>query len=305
MSGKILMFIASEKGYTALKRLITQKNTDKVGAVVTFEEIDVDLSWDSNIKEECKKNNIPFYLWKDAKDKLIEIIQRNNFICAITISWKFLLPMEMNNYLQYPLIVFHDSLLPKYRGFAPAPTAIMCGETNIGVTAIFANEQIDEGDIVVQKSVRVPETMYIGDIITVQANICADILDEIIKKLECGNLIGVPQNESEATYSIWRNKDDCRVDWNKSNKEIYNFIRAVGSPYPGAFTYLNNDKIYIIKAECVSRELNFAIRDAGKIWRIKDNEPEVICGEGILKIVSATYENGDMVHFNRVRCRLQ
>ena len=166
MYGNILLFIASEKGYTALRRLTTQKNTGKVGAVITFKEVDVDKSWDIDIRNECTKNGIPFYFWKDAKDRLIEIIQKNNCICAITIAWKFLLPMKINDYLQYPLIVFHDSLLPKYRGFAPTPTAIMCGETDIGVTAIFANAQVDEGDIVAQKSVYVPETMYIKDVVT-------------------------------------------------------------------------------------------------------------------------------------------
>ena len=213
--------------------------------------------------------------------------------------------MKINDYLEYPLIVFHDSLLPKYRGFAPTPTAIMCGETNIGVTAIFANEQVDAGDIVAQKSVYVPETMYIKDIITLQANVCADILDEIIKRIEQKNLFGVPQNENEATYSIWRNKEDCHIDWNKSNKDIYNFIRAVGFPYSGAFTHLNEKKIYIIEAEVIYDDLNFAIRDVGKIWRIRDNKPEVICGDGILRILSAKYENGDMVEFDKVRCRLQ
>lgn len=305
MYGNILLFIASEKGYTALRRLTTQKNTGKVGAVITFKEVDVDKSWDIDIRNECTKNGIPFYFWKDAKDRLIEIIQKNNCICAITIAWKFLLPMKINDYLQYPLIVFHDSLLPKYRGFAPTPTAIMCGETDIGVTAIFANAQVDEGDIVAQKSVYVPETMYIKDVVTLQANLCADILDEIIKRIEQDNLFGVPQNEGEATYSIWRNKEDCHIDWNKPNKDIYNFIRAVGSPYPGAFTYLNNEKIYIIESEPVPGDLNFAIRDVGKIWRIIDNKPEVICGNGILRILFAKHENGDIVYFDKVRCRLQ
>ena len=75
------------------------------------------------------------------------------------------------------------------------------------------------------------------------------LLIEIIQKIEVDALTGVPQNEDDATYSIWRNIEDCHIDWNKSAKEIYDFVRAVGSPYPGAFTFLNGEKIYIKRTE--------------------------------------------------------
>lgn len=235
---------------------------------------------------------------------MFAVMQEHDCKYAVTISWKYLLPVEINKYLKYPPIVFHDSLLPKYRGFSPTPTAIMCGETEIGVTAIFANEQVDQGEILVQKSVYIPKTMYIEDIISKQSALCADMLIEIIQKIEVDALTGVPQNEDDATYSIWRNIEDCHIDWNKSAKEIYDFVRAVGSPYPGAFTFLNGEKIYIKRTE-IAEDLKFIIRDCGKIWRIADNQPEVICGKGILRIVSAAYEDGEGVAFHRVRCRLK
>lgn len=304
MPGKIILFIASEKGYTAFSAVVMQNYAHKIGAVVTFKETDVAKSWDNDIREECIHSKIPFYFWADVKNNMFAVMQEHDCKYAVTISWKYLLPVEINKYLKYPPIVFHDSLLPKYRGFSPTPTAIMCGETEIGVTAIFANEQVDQGEILVQKSVYIPETMYIEDIISKQSALCADILIEIIQKIEVDALTGVPQNEDDATYSIWRNIEDCHIDWNKSAKEIYDFVRAVGSPYPGAFTFLNGEKIYIKRTE-IAEDLKFIIRDCGKIWRIADNQPEVICGNGILRIVSAAYEDGEGVAFHRVRCRLK
>ena len=259
MPGKIILFIASEKGYTAFSAVVMQDYAHKIGAVVTFKETDVAKSWDNDIREECIHSKIPFYFWADIKNNMFAVMQEHDCKYAVTISWKYLLPVEINKYLKYPPIVFHDSLLPKYRGFSPTPTAIMCGETEIGVTAILANEQVDQGEILVQKSVYIPETMYI---------------------------------------------EDCHIDWNKSAKEIYDFVRAVGSPYPGAFTFLNGEKIYIKRTE-IAEDLKFIIRDCGKIWRIADNQPEVICGKGILRIVSAAYEDGEGVAFHRVRCRLK
>lgn len=305
MNNKVLLFIATEKGFTALKRLTRGKKSNRIGCVVTFKEIGVEKSWDIDIKDECELSNIPFYFWHDVKDILYDVLKLHNITCAVAISWRYLIPVNINTYLQYPLIVFHDSLLPKYRGFAPTPTAIICGETNIGVTAIFANDEIDEGDIIQQKSINIPETMYINEIIGRQAQVSAELLEEIIQKIDLGTIEGHQQNNDAATYSIWRNPDDCHIDWNKSAKDIYNFIRAVGPPYPGAYTLYESKKIILLRSEKISTDLHFCIREPGKIWRIKNNEPEIICGSGLLRITLAIDTDGEVVKFNRLRSRLK
>ena len=193
MPGKIILFIASEKGYTAFSAVVMQNYAHKIGAVVTFKETDVAKSWDNDIREECIHSKIPFYFWADIKNNMFAVMQEHDCKYAVTISWKYLLPVEINKYLKYPPIVFHDSLLPKYRGFSPTPTAIMCGETEIGVTAILANEQVDQGEILVQKSVYIPETMYAEDIISKQSALCADMLIEIIKSIIFGIVEGITE----------------------------------------------------------------------------------------------------------------
>lgn len=305
MTPKVLLFAASEKGYIALTRVLTGPYRSNVGCVITFEEVNVDKSWDIDIRASCDSEKIPCFLWKNVKDNIAGIIKEYHIAGALALSWKYLLPLEINRYLEYPLIIFHDSLLPKYRGFAPTPTAIMCGETEVGVSAIFASEQVDQGDIVLQTHLRVAEDMYIADIIKAEAAIYGDILEAIIEKMERGKLTGYPQIEEEASYSIWRNADDCHIDWKKSAKEIYNFIRAVGSPYPGAFCYVEQKKIKISRAEVLPKEMFFPIREPGKIWSIKSNQPEVVCGSGLLRILSAVDELNQQFLFKKVRCRLE
>jgi len=302
---KGLLFLATEKGYRVLKSLIENNKEKNIGAVITFKEVDVEKSWDEDIRKECQNSNIPFYLWNDVKYQLCEVVEQNKCNFAIAISWRYLISLQINNYLEYPLIIFHDSLLPKYRGFAPTPTAIICGESVIGITAIFANKQVDNGDIIIQKSLYISKDMFMYDIIHKQSYIYAEMLLEIVNKIETGRLSSFPQNEDEATYSVWRNIDDCHIDWGKSAKDIYNFIRALSSPYPGAFSFINGKKIKIFKAEVVPYDLKFAIRDVGKIWTIKDNQPEVICGKGLLKILLAKDEKDEKVLFEKVRCKLQ
>lgn len=307
MSGskKLLLFLASEKGYTALVRLISGRYRQSIGAVVTFRETGVAKCWKQSIENECNLYRIPCYNWREIRESLEYIIKENEITGAVAISWRYILPLSINEYLEDPLIVFHDSLLPQYRGFAPTPTAIMCGETELGVTALFAGNEIDNGEIILQKRVHIPDSMYIQDVIQKLAYLYGDMMEVIISQMKEGIIQSVPQNEENATYSIWRNEEDCHIDWNKSAKEIYNFVRAVGYPYPGAFSWLDNKKIRILRTEILPFDLNFCIRDAGKIWRILNDEPEVICGVGLLKIKSALDENGQMVQFNCVRSRLK
>ena len=302
---KILLFIASEKGYTALTQVLLGRYQSRVGCVVTFPEVDVEKSWDIDISAICEKMAVPCFMWQSVKSKIIDIIQEYHITGAVALSWKYLLPLTINDFMEDQMIVFHDSLLPKYRGFAPTPTAIMCGETRVGVTALYATDQVDQGDILLQTELQISDQMYIADIIKAEADIYGSMLETMIEKMESGTLKGSPQNEEDATYSIWRNVNDCHIDWGKSAKEIYNFIRAVGSPYPGAFCFYEQEKIKIVRAEVMPKDMIFSVRDAGKIWSIRDNVPEVICGVGMLKILSAVDEGGHAVSFNRVRCRLE
>ena len=255
------------------------------------------------IKEKCLQYQIPWYTWKEAKFKLKDILTKNNINAAVAISWRHMLPMELNNFLTYPLIIFHDSLLPKYRGFAPTPTAVMAGEKEIGVTAFFAVDEVDAGDIISQVKTKISQEMYMKDIIAEQTKIYASMLEKIIYDMKAQALKATPQNDNAATYSIWRNEADCLIDWTKSAENIFNFVRALGEPYPNAFTYCDAKKIYILKVEIIA-DKNFVIRDCGKIWSIKNNQPEVICGAGMLRILEARDAEGEIFLFNKLRCKL-
>ena len=300
---KMFLLLATQKGYTALKYLAENNLSKYVKFVVTFREIGTSQDWSTLIIEECNKIGIPCYIWSDVKNSVSELAIQYEVDSAVAISWRYFLPLSLNKILKTPLIIFHDSLLPRYRGFAPTPTAIMAGEKFIGVTAFFASDEVDAGDIILQNKMNVSRDMYIKDIIAEQSKIYAEMLAEIILSIKDGTLNSVPQNEHEATYSIWRNEDDCQINWTKTSEEIYNFVRALGDPYPNAFTYCNNRKIDILKVEVVQEKL-FVVRDCGKIWSIKNNQPEIICGAGMIKILSAVDSSGKIFKFEKLRCRL-
>lgn len=301
---KVLAFLATEKGYRALCGALEHNYGERIGCVVSFRESDVLQSFDQPIKALCARNSIPFLDWKEAKGQIEAIVKRYGITGAIAISWKYLLPLALNDVLQDKLIIFHDSLLPKYRGFAPTPTAILCGESTIGMTAFFAAELLDRGDIILQKELTIAKDEYIQQIIGKQAELYAQAFIEILQMMEQNSIVGRPQDETQATYSIWRSPEDCRIDWSRSSEEIYNLIRAVSTPYPGAYTFMNDEKIIITKAR-IAEDIQFAKNDYGKIWTIMNNHPVVICGEGMLYIECAVDSQERQIRFDRIRTRLK
>lgn len=301
---KLLCFLATEKGYETLRRAVSSGKSGNIGAVISYEERNVQKSYFYALQELCQQKNLPFYQWAQVKTDLAKVIKDTAITAAIAISWQYLLPLSLNQYLKIPLIVFHDALLPQYRGFAPTPTAIMCGETRLGISLLFATNEVDKGDIILQKEMFVTKDMYIDSVIKQLTELYSTAFEDLLDLLDQGNIRAVPQDESKASYSIWRSPEDCHINWSLSAEAIYNMIRAVGYPYPGAYTYDGEQKIYIDKAETVG-DLPFAIRMPGKIWSLAGGSPTVICGQGMLRIIEAKDASKNPYVFNKVRVQFR
>lgn len=300
---KIALFAATEKGLFCLRKAIEKDYADAIGLVVSFKEVNVDKSYDEEIALLCRQHGIDFFYWKEIKENVVEACKMREITVAFAIGWKYLITTRINETLEEGLIIFHDSLLPRYRGFAPTPTAIICGEKEVGVTALYADEKADCGNIILQKKIEVKQEDYISDVIKKQTYVYADMLMEILTNISNKNVVSRIQDEKQATYSIWRDLADCKIEWTDSAENIYNLIRAVSHPYMGAFCYYQSKKIVIEKAEVIE-DKNFAVRQCGKIWAIINNMPEVICGNGMLRIIEARHEDGSIVVFDKLRERL-
>jgi methionyl-tRNA formyltransferase len=302
---KFMLLLATQKGLKVLSSIIYSDHFDILACVITFKEM-ISVDYEGDIKQMCVEHGIPHYHYiaTDGLKQFEYLIDKHRITTIVAIGWRYLIPLSLNEILEYPIIIFHDSILPKYRGFSPTPTAIICGEKTVGVTILFASNEIDQGEIIWQKEIVISEDDYIQQVIDKQALAYAEGFEFIFKQIVKGSLQSIPQDESQATYSIWRSSEDCKINWEKDAAEIYNLIRAVSSPYIGAFTHYKNKKIIILKANIIS-DLSFAIRDCGKIWSIKNNCPIVICGNGMLQITKATDDLGKPVIFDLIRYKLQ
>ncbi|MEJ5963531.1 methionyl-tRNA formyltransferase [Pedobacter immunditicola] len=146
-------------------------------------------------------------------------------------------------------INLHASLLPQYRGAAPINHAIINGETESGVTTFFLKHEIDTGDIIEARKVAIRETDTAGDLHDQLMVTGAQLLVETVQAIEKGDYQEQAQSEAEnLKHAPKIFKDFCKIDWNQPLLNIYNLVRGL-SPYPTAFTHLNDKTLKIFKAE--------------------------------------------------------
>lgn len=148
-------------------------------------------------------------------------------------------------------INLHGSLLPQYRGAAPINWAVINGEKETGPTTFKLKHEIDTGDILLQEKFPIGEDDTAGIVHDKMMEIGAQLLVKTVQGLADGSLQEVPQATREMLQHAPKIfTDTCKIDWNKTVDEIHNLIRGL-SPYPGAFTHLDNKvlKIYSSKKE--------------------------------------------------------
>ncbi len=146
-------------------------------------------------------------------------------------------------------INLHGSLLPHYRGAAPINHVIINGEKETGVTTFFLKQEIDTGDVIFADTVAISESETAGDLHDKLMAVGANLLVKTVKAIEADDYNEVAQQQREDLKSAPKIfKEFCKVDWNKTNLAVYNHIRGL-SPYPTAFTSLNDKTLKIFNAE--------------------------------------------------------
>ncbi|MCD0489086.1 methionyl-tRNA formyltransferase [Pedobacter sp. MC2016-14] len=155
-------------------------------------------------------------------------------------------------------INLHASLLPQYRGAAPINHAIINGETESGVTTFFLKHEIDTGDVIAAERVSIEPNDTAGDLHDNLMVVGAGLLVKTVKSIEDGTYAEQPQIQSdELKHAPKIFKDFCQIDWNQPVKTVYNLIRGL-SPYPTAFTKLQDKTLKIFKAELLETEPGIA-----------------------------------------------
>lgn len=218
---------------------------------------------------------------KDAIDKVIEL--KPDII--IVVAYGKMIPKDIYDFPKYGTVNVHASLLPKLRGAAPVNWAIATGETETGVTTMRIKEELDAGDILLSCKTPIDECEDAVQLYDRLSGLGADLLIETVEGLEKGKIIPEPQNSSKATFAPILKKEDGKINWDLTSKEIYNRVRGF-KPWPGSFTHLDGKLLRVHEAAPSEESCG---EKPGTIV-VCEKHIAVSCGQGTLYLIEVQLE---------------
>ncbi|MFC3033114.1 formyltransferase family protein [Pseudoalteromonas fenneropenaei] len=293
---RVCVNLLGKKGYDCLKSLVNSNLHDCLSILVVIGQDDnVTNDYSAEVEGLCNNFDIDFVY----RDKTLDY---SLFDYVFAVGWRWLI----RGVLEQKLIVFHDSILPKYRGFAPLVNAAMNKEPQLGVTALYGHTEYDKGDIIGQRIINVTYPNRISHFIDVISNCYAVLFIDIVEQiLDEKPICSIVQNEAEASYSIWLDDEDYYINWADSAEDIAHKINLLGAPYKHACTFLKEDRINLISAE-VYKDLTVEARHIGKVMLIDDGCPVIICGDGLIKLTDFTDSKGNsLIPYTSIRARFK
>lgn len=242
---KVVVFAYHNMGITGLEAL--KKGPFDIKAVISHNDNPEESCWFGSVVEWAKENGIPAYCPADVNSP--EWIEKIQNIAPDVIFSFYYRNLLSGNILDIPssgAYNLHGSLLPAYRGRCPANWVLVNGESSTGVTLHYMVEKADAGDIVGQREVPIE---FEDTAFTLYGKLCGcakELLSELLPLIKNGTAPRIAQDLSSGNYYGGRRPEDGRIDWNWPVLRIYNLIRAVTEPYPGAFTLLPDGKKLLV-----------------------------------------------------------
>ena len=272
---RIILLCMGKKGYQVVHDIIEALGSEVICFIVGARDLKVENDYYDEIARLAKKHNVVFY----EKESKWENSVGDEYVFAV--SWRWLINIRDVK----KLIIAHDSLLPKYRGFSPLVNMLINNESEIGVTFLLGSNEYDAGDIILQKRKKITYPIKIIDAIDLIALSYSECLIEVVKNIQY--IKSTPQDHSKATYSLWRGEEDYLINFNDSADNIKRFIDAVGFPYKGAAAYINNEKVRVLDVK-IFNDVKIEGRDShlGKVIFLDKSYPVIICKHGLLKLYS-------------------
>lgn len=231
----------------SLEKLIAAKDFN-IKAVITNEDRPKGrgrVMTSSPVKDLALEHNIKVLQPKSLRDntELEEELKSLDVDVFVVVAYGKILPKSILDIPKKGSVNVHGSLLPKYRGAAPIQWAIINGEKTTGITTMYMNEKMDEGDILLQKEVNIEENDTSGSLFEKLASIGADLLIETLIKIKKDEIVAKPQ-EGEATYAPMIDKSLAKINFEMEAEKIDNLVRGL-NPFLCCYMVVN-DKRYKI-----------------------------------------------------------
>lgn len=236
---------------------------------------------ESAVKQYAKAKGLTILQPEKLKNEnFIQELKSLNGDLQVVVAFR-MLPEVVWNMPKYGTINVHGSLLPDYRGAAPINWAIINGEKETGVTIFKLKHEIDTGDILLQEKIEIGKDETVGDLHDKMKAIGATVLFKTVKGIAENNI-----SETSQKTSLVENKapkiftETCLINWDKPVDEVYNLIRGL-SPYPAAFTILQDKKLKIFSCKKTKIEI---IEEVGSFKTDNKTYLKFVCNDGFIEI---------------------
>ena len=236
----------------------------------------------TEVKECAESYGIPVYQPESLKHgELQPVLEEYQPDLLVVVAYGKILPKDVLDYPKYGCVNVHGSLLPKYRGAAPIQRAVLNGEAKSGVCTMFMDEGLDTGDVILSRETEIPEYETAAELFDRLAMMGAELLLETLDLIEQGCAPRIPQAHELSTYAAMIRKEDAKINWSMSAREVINLVRGSNS-WPIAFTNVGEQVLKIYRAVFGGA----CSAPAGTVIDISKAGMTVACGDGNAVIVT-------------------
>ncbi|MDX6683098.1 MAG: methionyl-tRNA formyltransferase [Solirubrobacteraceae bacterium] len=234
--------------------------------------------WPDAVDELALEHAIPT-IYRDqalAGDaELAERIRQSRADIIVAVNWRTWIAPAIFSIPRYGTLNTHDSLLPRYAGFAPITWALINGEERVGVTVHEMDSELDTGDIVLQRSVEVEPHDTSASLVHKTLDLFGPLTIDALELIESGTGERLVQDRSRSSFFHKRTEEENRIDWSWSARDIVNLVRAQADPYPNAFTFRGDERIGVLEASVSGRVYGGT---AGRIFYREGDGVVIACG---------------------------
>jgi methionyl-tRNA formyltransferase len=273
---KRILFLGSKSIGLSLLRAVVALAPGSVCAVVTLDDRGDNRSELESIERVASDCGLPLRVARNRAHAEGLVRAEMPHLCLVA-GWYWLFSPEVLSSVPEGFIGIHNSVLPKYRGGSPLVWALINGETEVGVSFFSLRQGIDDGPVWLQATIPVGPEEYVGEVLQRLETETIRVFHDGFPRILSGRLTPHEQEHAKATYCAQRTPEDGEIDWSRRASSVFDFIRAQSRPYPGAFTFLEQQKLMVFRASPVTHRYDGT---PGQVARRDGDGVVVVCGEG-------------------------
>jgi len=284
MNNKLVVCAYHNVGYACIEELVRLGADIKL--IFTHEDSPTEKIWFKSVRELADRHGIPYITSCINEPENQALVAKIVPDFLLSFYYRNMIKPEVLELASSGSLNLHGSYLPKYRGRVPVNWAVINGETETGATLHYMVAKPDAGDIVDQEKVEITFADTALDVFNKVTDAAVKVVRRAWPQLAAGTAQRIPMDLKAGNYCCGRKPEDGRIDWRKSAVQIYNLIRGVTHPYPGAFTTLDGKKVIIWKA--------WPVDGNGESGQVVSASPLLVgTGNGLLEISSLQIDGED------------